>query len=174
MNVQNQFHIHPARSLQDIDTATALITSYATSLGIDLSYQDFNTEISQMPGNYSPQNGGELLLALKGIPTNAPHPDNRSCGCDCTYTDPDVLGCIALRALSPRVCEVKRLYTRPQARRLGIGRALIDAVIGVARAEGYVEMRLDTLPSMRGAIALYKSRGFEEIEAYYDSKVPEM
>ncbi|EAS36692.3 acetyltransferase [Coccidioides immitis RS] len=184
------FHIHPVRSPRDIATATSLIKSYTDSLGIDLSYQDFSTEISQMPGKYAPEKGGEILLAIQNNSTSdnfyepvhaeeshggSVSPRKNYC-CSCTYVESDVLGCAALRnlpSINPlRICEIKRLYILPRARSLGIGKALINAVIDTAREKGYAEMRLDTLPTMHSAIALYKSLGFEEIDAYYECDCP--
>jgi ribosomal protein S18 acetylase RimI-like enzyme len=66
---------------------------------------------------------------------------------------------------------MKRLYVSPRARGLGLGRALVEAVLGEAARIGYREMRLDTLPSMAGAIALYRSAGFEPIAPYYDTPI---
>lgn len=137
---------------QDLDVVSSLFTAYATSLGIDLSFQNFDAEFSSLPGKYALTNGGALLLA-KSI-------------------SGDVLGCVALRSLNPPYCcEMKRLYVSPNSRGTGAGRMLIERVIQCAKEMGYREVRLDTLPSMIEAQALYKRYGFREIEPYYDTPI---
>lgn len=131
--------------------AIGLFRAYAASLDVDLAYQNFEAEMASMPGKYAPP-AGELLLARD--PAGTP------------------IGCVGLRPLDvPGCCEMKRLYVSPQARGTGLGRRLIEAVVGEAERIGYREMRLDTLPSMAEAIALYRQAGFEPIEPYYDTPV---
>lgn len=146
---RSDFRIAPARSADDLDAAARLFDAYASSLGIDLSFQDFSAELATLPGKYAPP-AGELLLA-------------RDAG-------GEPLGCVGLRpmALDGR-CEMKRLYVSPRGRGLGLGRALVEAVVGKAVRIGYREMRLDTLPAMAGALALYRKAGFVPIEPYYDT-----
>jgi len=135
----------------DLDAARLLFRQYAASLDVDLSYQNFAAELAALPGAYGPPQGA-LLIAR-----------NRQ---------GDAIGCVALRPLGgDRVCEMKRLYVTPEGRGEGLGRALALAVIATARAVGYREIRLDTLPSMTGAIGLYASLGFAPSPAYYDSAI---
>jgi ribosomal protein S18 acetylase RimI-like enzyme len=145
------FTVSSARSPVDIVDATALFRAYAASLDVDLAYQGFEAEMAAMPGRYAPP-AGELLLA-RGIGGEA-------------------LGAVGLRAIEPAgCCEMKRLYVAPAARGLGVGAALVDAIAKAAARIGYDELRLDTLPTMTGAIALYLRLGFEEIAPYYDTPV---
>ncbi|PWY95318.1 acyl-CoA N-acyltransferase [Aspergillus sclerotioniger CBS 115572] len=150
------YHIIPATTPSHLTTARTLFTTYAQYLNIDLTFQNFEAELSSLPGKYSPPDG-EILLAYSN--TSPPMP----------------LGCVALRPLpsppeSPRqYCEVKRLYVAPEARGLGLGRALVNAIVERARELGYREMRLDTLRTMEGPVRLYQSLGFVEIEPYYDA-----
>jgi ribosomal protein S18 acetylase RimI-like enzyme len=136
--------IHQAESDADLRVAHGLFAEYADSLGVDLSFQDFDRELAELPGDYAPPQG-RLLLAEQGDET---------------------AGCVALRDLGEGVCEMKRLYVRPAFRGQGLGRTLAVRVIDEARAAGYRRMRLDTLPSMAEAIPLYSSLGFYEIDPY--------
>lgn len=141
------FIIAPARGAKDVAVVARLLETYAASLPVDLSYQDFEGELAGLPGRYVPP-GGEILLAssLVGAP----------------------LGCVALRPLEKDgCCEMKRLYVVPEARALGLGRALAGRIVREAVRIGYREIRLDTLPSMASAISLYRRMGFEPIAPYY-------
>ena len=108
-------------------------------------------ELESLPGPYAPP-AGELLLAKRGD---------------------HVLGCIALKALAPPdVAEIKRLFVRPQARGAGVAKALVADVLKLAQTRGYREVKLDTLPEMTAAIALYKSFGFAPIPPYGSHPYP--
>jgi ribosomal protein S18 acetylase RimI-like enzyme len=139
-----------AESVEQVASARELFEEYATGLGISLCFQNFDKELTELPGAYAPPDG-RLLFAL--------HEDK-------------IAGCIALRKISGETCEMKRLYVRPEFRGQRIGRALAEKLIAEAREIGYTRMRLDTLPAkMDEAIALYRSFGFREIEPYYHNPV---
>lgn len=143
-------NIVQAQSPENIDRARELFEEYAAGLGINLCFQNFERELAELPGEYVAP-AGRLFLALEGD---------------------QVSGCVALRGLGDGVCEIKRLYVRPDFRGKGLGRELTEAVIDAARQIGYQRMRLDTLPGkMDRAIAMYRSLGFREIEAYYRNPV---
>ena len=136
-----------AKSSETIEAARGLFEEYASMLDFDLSFQHFDAEMKTFPEQYSPPTGC-LLIAYEGE-----HP----------------IGCVGLRKLGEGVCEMKRLYVRPQSRGRGIGRALVLNVIDRGRRLGYGRMRLDTVPSMQEAIALYESFGFRQIPKYRDN-----
>jgi len=127
---------------EEIAVVTALFREYGASLSVDLGFQKFEEELASMPGDYAPPRG-RLLLAYEGSAA---------------------IGCVALRPIDHAICEMKRLYVRARGR--GIGRQLAERVIAEARTIGYRFMRLDTLPSMTAAAALYAALGFREIPAY--------
>ncbi|MCP8937224.1 GNAT family N-acetyltransferase [Alsobacter sp. SYSU M60028] len=145
------FTISPVETADDLAAAAGLFRAYATSLDVDLAYQGFAAELAGLPGLYAPP-AGALLLARGG--------------------DGAPLGCVALRPTgAPGACEMKRLYVAPEGRGLGLGVALVRAALAAASRAGYAEIRLDTLPSMHEAIALYRKLGFDPIEPYYDTPV---
>ena len=130
--------------------ARGLVDEYHRSVGTDLCFEGFAEELASLPGAYV-RPGGRLYVATK---------DGRP------------VGCVALRALEADLCEMKRLYVRPEARGLGLGRRLATLVIDEARRTGYARLRLDTLPSMKTAIVLYQELGFAEIAPYCENPVP--
>lgn len=135
--------IREARA-DEIDVVRTLFSEYAASLPFRLDFQHFDEELRNLPGEYSAPEGAILLALAEGAPA----------------------GCVALRRIDESVCEMKRLWVRPAARGLALGRALTVAVMEAASTRGYRSMRLDTVPSMERAVALYRSLGFHEIAPY--------
>jgi ribosomal protein S18 acetylase RimI-like enzyme len=145
------FHIVPAKAAADLAEAALLFRAYAASLPIDLAFQGFEAELAALPGKYAPPTGALLLARAE---------------------NGAALGCVALREIAPKgCCEMKRLYVAPEGRGLGLGKALVQAILSEAARIGYREIRLDTLPTMAGALAVYRKAGFEQVEAYYDTPI---
>jgi putative acetyltransferase len=145
-----RLNLKQAESVAQIEQARELFLEYANSLGFSLCFQNFDKEVAGLPGDYAPPHGRLLLAEYRG----------------------QLAGCVALHEIDSRVCEMKRLYLRPQLRGRGVGRALAETVIAEARAIGYRKMRLDTVePVMPNAVALYRRLGFVEIEPYRDNPI---
>ncbi len=136
--------IRAATSDADLQEVRELFREYAEWLAVDLCFQNFDQELAGLPGDYAPP-VGRLWIA-----------DEQD----------EIVGCVALRRLEEPVCELKRLYVRPPFRGTGLGRGLVEHAMQEARRLGYHRMRLDTLPKMSAAQALYQSLGFREIEPY--------
>ncbi len=149
MNEQIQFI--QAGTPSQVEEARRLFIEYSERLGLDLCFQNFEKELSELPGKYAPPEG-RLFLAV---------------------FDESIAGCIGLRKINDdRTCEMKRLYVRPEFRGLGIGKAMALKLIEEARVIGYERMRLDTLPAqMSEAIKMYRAFGFREIDPYYHNPV---
>jgi putative acetyltransferase len=134
-----------AESNAQIAQARELFLEYAQSLGFDLCFQNFDQELAELPGDYAPPEGRLLLAEYEG----------------------QLAACVALHKLDDGVCEMKRLYLRPQFRGKGLGRALANRIIAEARQIGYQRMRLDTVePVMKDAVAMYRKLGFKETAPY--------
>jgi len=133
-----------------LSDARTLVEEYVGSLGVDLDFQDYREEIARFPGEYALPSGTVLVAYDREFP----------------------VGIVLLRALQPKVAEMKRLYVRPSARGQGVGRALSVRLIDAAVGLGYTKMRLDTLSSMDAALALYRSLGFREIPPYRYNPIP--
>ena len=135
----------------DLEQIRALFLEYARSLNFNLCFQSFEKELQELPGLYGTPQGRLILCKVEGR----------------------AAGCIALKPLETGVCEMKRLFVRPEFRGKRLGAKLAAHIIGEARAIGYSAMRLDTIRgTMHDAIALYRSIGFEEIPPYYENPIP--
>lgn len=139
-----------AETKEHIGIAKELFIEYAKSLNFELCFQDFDKEVEELPGAYSPPEGRLFLAEIDG----------------------QITGCIALRKIEDEICEMKRLYVKPRFRGHNIGKDLVEKLIEDARRIGYRKMRLDTVPAMQTAQKLYKSIGFKEIEPYRLNPVP--
>lgn len=142
--------IRAAENSADIATVRTLFLEYAAQLDFSLCFQDFDAELAGLPGEYAMPSGG-LWLAER---------------------DKAAIGCVGMRPLEPGICEIKRLYLRPAARGLGLGRGLAETAIAAARHHGYGAMRLDTVDSMVAAQTLYRGLGFRERSPYGSHRHP--
>lgn len=125
--------------------AADLFREYASSIGIDLCFQNFEKELRELPVMYDPKYGG-IIMCLE---------------------EDEFIASIAVRRIDDATCELKRMYVKPGYRGKGIASGLLRQAIELASAKGYSKMRLDTLATMTSAIALYRRNGFYEIPAYY-------
>ena len=145
--------IRQARTAEDIAIASEMFREYQVWLGVDLCFQDFDSELANLPGAYAPPKG-EIFIAAAGD---------------------DVAGVVAVRPVSDgrdERSEVKRLYVRENWRGQGLGRALADAAVSFAAHAGYATMVLDTLPHLVTARDMYTRMGFTRIVPYYENPLP--
>ena len=149
-SVVTSFSIAPANTVEEIARIRDLFLAYARSLGFSLCFQSFDKELAGLPGDYAPPDGRLLLATYDGAPA----------------------GCVALHKLAPEICEMKRLYVRPQFRGKGLGRVLAERIIADAQQIGYKQLRLDTVePMMQTAVAMYRQLGFREIAPYRENPI---
>ncbi len=139
--------IIPAETPEQLSRVRYLFSRYEQFLGVDLCFQEFEAELASLPGKYAPPDG-RLVLATEGG---------------------QAAGCVAIRKIDDGVCEMKRLYVRPEFRSCGLGRRLAREMIRHAVEAGYAAMRLDTLDRLAEAMSLYESLGFRRTEPYYDN-----
>lgn len=139
--------IKQAQTKTEIEEVRKLFLEYEAFLDIDLCFQSFEEELAGLPGKYSRPNG-DLLIGLDGE---------------------RIVGCVAVRKLEDGVCEMKRLFVKPEARGTGLGRQLAQEIILVAQKLGYSLMRLDTLDRLTEAMHLYEALGFQRTEPYYEN-----
>ena len=127
-----------------------VIREYVAWLGMDLSYRGFEAEMADFDRTYTLP-GGTFFLAQCGAET---------------------AGCAGLLRHDGAVAELKRVFVRPAFRGRDLGRRLVEAVIGKARALGFERLILDAVPPTTHAQRLYARMGFEEKAPFYDGAVP--
>jgi len=156
--------IVPADNPVRIDAVRKLFQQYAESLSFNLCFQSFTEELARLPGEYAPWSG-MLLLGLV---------DDQPAGCVALHRlECDMAGEHGELFGGSDVCEMKRLYVRPEFRGCGLGRELVNAILKCAAAIGYRRMRLDTIPNeMASALEMYRKFGFVEIAAYRVNPIP--
>ena len=145
--------IEASNDSTDMEPVRDIFRDYAAELGVDLCFQDFESELAGLPGDYAAPRGTLLTARVDG----------------------ELAGCCAIRPLDsvnyPNACEMKRLYARPPFRGLGLGRGLVELAMEFALSAGYECVLLDTLSEMEAARALYEDLGFEEIPPYYHNPI---
>ncbi|MFZ6004012.1 MAG: GNAT family N-acetyltransferase [Actinomycetota bacterium] len=146
--------IYQARSPEAWHQVERLIRAYLAELTFEIDFQDLDRELDALANEYGPPHGAALLAYDKAEPTT------------------DAIGVVGIRRFDDLDGELKRMYVSPQARGLGVGRALCEAAVVKARSLGYERLLLDTVDTMAAAIATYASLGFEEIEAYRHNPLP--
>ena len=124
-----------------------MFREYADAIGEDFWRRGFEEELAALPGYYD-----ALLTARDGTG--------------------ELAGCVAVKRLPDGTAELKRLYVRSPWRGTGLGRTLATAAVERARELGYSMLRLDTLPEMEAARALYASLGFVPAERFSDNSIP--
>jgi GNAT superfamily N-acetyltransferase len=145
----NDFELREAGSASDVATCRELFVEYQQALGVSLCFQGFDAELAALPGDYAPPRGRLILALHRGAPA----------------------GCAALRPLSDRDAEMKRLYVRSAHRGSGLGHVLAERIVAEARALGYAALKLDTLPQMQAAQRVYEKLGFRDTAPYNDNPI---
>lgn len=144
LKTANEIELKEAQSPSDYAAGAHLFQAYVHTLQLDLSFQNFATELQTISQQYSRPTGA-LLLA---------------------YHQQQAVGCVALRALEPQTAELKRLFVLPAFQESGIGQRLLAEILHIAQALQYKCVRLDTLATMQPALKLYRRFDFYEIPPY--------
>jgi len=150
--LEKKMIVKQAETKREIKEVGNLFREYEAFLNVDLRFQSFEEELAGLPGKYS-RPCGDLLIGLDGE---------------------KIVGCVAIRKLDNGVCEMKRLFVRPEAQRRGLGRRLAQEIILVAQKLGYSLMRLDTLGRLTEAMHLYETLGFRKTDLYYENPLPDV
>lgn len=145
MNETATIQFFMAETPADYDVARQLFREYAVHIKIDLCFQGFEKELEEIAVQYAPPSGGIILCRVGN----------------------DIAGCAGIRRITENMAELKRMFIRPAWHGKGFGRQLLDRSLQLAKQLHYPAIRLDTLPSMKSALGLYRAAGFEEIAPYY-------
>lgn len=138
------FNTRQAVSKNDFELAKKLMKAYATDIGVDLTFQDFENELKNVSTLYANPEGAFIIA----------------------YHNSNPVGCFGIKKIDSEICELKRMYLSRDVRGLGLGEKLLREAIQIAAGLNYKKMRLDTLPTMNSAIRLYQKIGFKEIHPY--------
>lgn len=134
-----------AKTPEDYNAAAGLFREYAAWLNIDLCFQNFEAELLTLDTMYALPHGGIILCK-----------ENEA-----------FIGCVGIRKIDDDIAEMKRMWIQTDQHGRGLGSALLEKAIDLAKDCGYKKIRLDTLNSMLPAISLYRKNGFLEIPSYY-------
>lgn len=137
-------------SREEYMAASELFKEYAAWLTIDLSFQKFEEELTELSTMYAAPTGCIILAKSQN----------------------DFIGCIAVRKIEKDIAEIKRMYVTPASQKFGTGTLLLNEALAFAKKAGYAKIRLDTLNTMLPAIRLYEKTGFYKIPAYYFNPEP--
>jgi len=133
----------------DFSATQEMFRAYAKAININLDFQHFEEELTDLPKMYSLPQGGIILAK-----------DQES-----------VVGCVAIRRINEREGELKRMYVAPEYQNKGFGKTLLQKALILARECNYEKVKLDTLNYMSAAIHLYQQAGFYEIPPYYPNPI---
>ncbi|MGQ0433159.1 MAG: GNAT family N-acetyltransferase [Microthrixaceae bacterium] len=143
--------ITPATSTRHWAEADRLIRAYLAELPFDIDFQDLDRELAHLAEEYGPPDGRALLVVDDGGVA---------------------VGVVGVRQFDASDAELKRMYLAPEARGMGMGRALGAAAVEAARELGYKRLLLDTVDTMAAAIGTYRALGFVEIDPYRHNPLP--
>lgn len=133
-----------AETKDHFDDAKDIIIAYSGFLGIDLAFQGFSNELESLKEMYSSPTGCMILAEASN----------------------KVVGAVGLRYLSDGVAEMKRMFVLPEFQGHGIGNSLVIEVLKQAKRLGYHSVKLDSIPELDSALALYTKHGFSPIKSY--------
>ncbi|MFE8070287.1 GNAT family N-acetyltransferase [Marinobacteraceae bacterium S3BR75-40.1] len=144
MTEPNPVTIEVAQTPEQYRSAGQLFREYVQFLGLDIAYQGFEEELADLPAMYGRPSGALVLARLYG----------------------EYAGAVGLRTHEPGVAEMKRMFVRASARGQRVGEALTAALIDQARGLGFHAIVLDSVASLKPALALYRRFGFRDIAPY--------